>query len=57
METGALCGESPDYDLEGRFYYQQTRFYTKKFTFLRWCNAWMCRALASHLLHSRHEEH
>lgn len=45
------------YNPEGRFYYQQTRFYTKKFTFLRWCNAWMCRALASYLLHSRHEEH
>lgn len=43
------------YDPEGRFYYQQTRFYTKKFTFLRWCNAWMCRALAFHLLNSRHE--
>lgn len=44
------------YDPTGRFYYQQTRFYTKKFTFLRWCNAWMCRALAFYLLNHRHEE-
>ncbi|MCP5159882.1 MAG: hypothetical protein H6975_10805 [Gammaproteobacteria bacterium] len=44
------------YDREGRFYYQQTRFYTKKFTFLRWCNAWMCRALAFYLLQGRHEK-
>ncbi len=33
-------------DPSGRFYYQQTRFYTKRFTLLRWCNAWMARALA-----------
>lgn len=37
------------YAPEGRFYYQQTRFYTKKVTFMRWCNAWMCRALAQSL--------
>ncbi len=37
------------YDPEGRFYYQQTRSFTKKFTLLRWCNAWMFRGLsASH---------
>lgn len=30
----------------GRFYYQQTPFYTKRFTLLRWCNAWMAFALA-----------
>ncbi len=34
------------YDPEGRFYYQRTRLYTKRFTLLRWCNAWMARALA-----------
>lgn len=37
------------YDPEGRFYYQETRRYRKRFTLLRWCNAWMARALA-HLL-------
>ncbi len=35
------------YHPEGRFYYQQTRHFTKRFTLLRWCNAWMARALAS----------
>jgi len=34
------------YSKEGRFYYQQTPLMTKKFTLLRWCNAWMSRALA-----------
>jgi hypothetical protein len=44
------------YDSEGRFYYQETASYIKKFTFMRWCNAWMCRALASYLLHTADEE-
>jgi hypothetical protein len=35
------------YNPQGRFYYQRTRWYTKKFTQLRWCNAWMVRALAA----------
>ncbi|MHB8811519.1 MAG: glycoside hydrolase family protein, partial [Desulfobulbaceae bacterium] len=35
------------YDREGRFYYQKRKHYTKKFTLLRWCNAWMFRALAA----------
>lgn len=35
------------YNREGRFYYQQTRWYTKTFTQMRWCNAWMVRALAA----------
>jgi hypothetical protein len=35
------------YNESGRFYYQKTRFFTKRFTLLRWCNAWMYRALAS----------
>ena len=34
------------YHKEGRFYYQQTPWLTKRFTLLRWCNAWMFRALA-----------
>lgn len=37
---------------EGRFYYQQTARDKKRFTFLRWCNGWMVRALA-HLLRER----
>jgi hypothetical protein len=35
------------YNPEGRFYHQRTRWYTKRFTQLRWCNAWMVRALAA----------
>lgn len=35
------------YHPAGRFYYQQRRYYTKRFTLLRWCNGWMARALAS----------
>ena len=34
------------YDPAGRFYYQENRWYRKRFTLLRWCNAWMARALA-----------
>jgi uncharacterized protein YyaL (SSP411 family) len=30
---------------DGRFYYQKKRFYTKKFTLMRWCQAWMAYAL------------
>lgn len=34
------------YHPEGRFYYQQTRLIVKRFTLMRWCNAWMARSLA-----------
>ena len=34
---------------KGRFAYQKRRFYTKRFTLLRWCNGWMARALANYL--------
>ena len=33
----------------GHFYYQKTRLFTRKANLMRWCNAWMCRALAHHL--------
>ncbi len=39
------------YNPEGRFYYQETRRGIKRFTLLRWCNAWMCRALSRLLFH------
>ncbi len=32
-----------------QFWYQKNRFYTKRFTLMRWCNAWMAYALASFL--------
>ncbi len=34
------------YHPQGRFFYQQGPWRTKKFTLLRWCNAWMMRAMA-----------
>jgi hypothetical protein len=37
------------YHSQGRFYYQQTPRYIKRFTLLRWCNGWMVRALATWL--------
>ncbi len=41
------------YDRRGYFYYQVTRFMTKRFCLLRWCNGWMSWALASLLRYSR----
>ncbi|MEW6264409.1 MAG: hypothetical protein AB1641_15165 [Thermodesulfobacteriota bacterium] len=32
---------------DGFFYYQRGRFFTKRYTLMRWCNAWMALALAS----------
>lgn len=43
------------YNPEGRFYHQKTRWYTKTFTQLRWCNAWMVRALAAYAKEIAHE--
>ena len=37
------------YHPDGRFYYQQTAWRTKKFTLMRWCNGWMMRAMAEYL--------
>jgi uncharacterized protein YyaL (SSP411 family) len=33
------------YSIKGYFYYQKMRLYTKKFTLMRWCNAWMLYAM------------
>jgi uncharacterized protein YyaL (SSP411 family) len=52
----ALAGHIVDWGMgkmyhpDGRFYYQETRFFIKKQTYIRWCNAWMCRALSRYLL-------
>lgn len=35
---------------QGYFYYQQGRFWLKRYTLMRWCNAWMAFGLASWLL-------
>jgi len=38
------------YNEKGRFYYQARRSRIKKFTLMRWCNAWMARALSEWLI-------
>jgi hypothetical protein len=38
---------------DGRFYYQQRRWYTKRFTLMRWCQAWMAHALSQYLVARR----
>lgn len=32
---------------EGRFMYRQNRYFTSRYTLLRWCNAWMFRGIAA----------
>jgi len=34
---------------DGQFYYQKRRWYTKRFTLMRWCQAWMTYAISEHL--------
>ena len=34
---------------EGRFFYRQNRLFTRRFTLMRWCQAWMAYAIASYL--------
>jgi len=34
----------------GRFYYQKNKFYTKRFTLMRWCQAWMAYAISRYLV-------
>ncbi|WP_266080483.1 antibiotic ABC transporter permease [Haladaptatus caseinilyticus] len=33
----------------GQFYYQKRKHYTKRFTLMRWCQAWMAYALSTYL--------
>ncbi len=35
------------YKGDGNFAYQRTRFFTKRFTLVHWCNGWMARALSA----------
>lgn len=39
----------------GRFYYQKSRFLTKRFTLMRWSQAWMCYAISEYLVVSKDE--
>ncbi len=36
-------------DGDGRFFFRQHRFYTKRITLMRWCQAWMAYALSEYL--------
>jgi uncharacterized protein YyaL (SSP411 family) len=36
----------------GRFYFQKERFYTKRFTLMRWCQGWMAYALSEYIRHA-----
>ncbi len=38
------------YNPVGYFYYQKRKWYTKKFTLMRWCNAWMALALTNRVI-------
>lgn len=38
------------YSGKGYFYYQKMRWYTKKFSLMRWCNSWMLYAMGELLL-------
>jgi hypothetical protein len=34
---------------EGRFYYRKERFFTRRVTLMRWCQAWMAYAMSEYL--------
>jgi len=40
----------------GKFWFRRQRFYTKRFTLMRWCEAWMAYSLAEHLRYSMEAE-
>ena len=40
------------YTGDGQFYYQKRRFYTKRFTLMRWCQAWMAYVMSEFLTHT-----
>lgn len=42
-------------DGNGRFFFRQQRFYTKRITLMRWCQAWMTYAIAEFLAAVRAE--
>jgi len=42
------------YAEDGRFYYQKRKWYTKRFTLMRWCQAWMSYALSIYLKNQRY---
>jgi hypothetical protein len=38
------------YGGKGRFYFRKQRYYTKRITLMRWCQAWMAYAISEYLL-------
>jgi hypothetical protein len=43
------------YDEKGYFYYQKTKYYTHKTSFMRWSNAWMFNAITYFIYKSNNE--
>lgn len=41
---------------QSRFYYQKSRRWTKRFTLMRWSQAWMCYAISEFMRHSKKQE-
>jgi hypothetical protein len=41
------------HDGEGQFFYQKRRYYTKRMTLMRWCQAWMAFAIGTYCRRSR----
>jgi uncharacterized protein YyaL (SSP411 family) len=39
----------------GQFYFREHRLYTKRYTLMRWCQAWMAYALSTYLMRRRGE--
>jgi hypothetical protein len=46
MSWRRSAGERTRQPGDGRFYYRKGRYYTKRITLMRWCQAWMAYALA-----------
>ncbi|MHC4552021.1 MAG: hypothetical protein ACYSUT_04540 [Planctomycetota bacterium] len=41
---------------QSRFYYQKTKRWTKRFTLMRWSQAWMCYAMSEYLSYIKKQE-
>lgn len=60
LERAARIAQSALEDMwdarEARFFYQKHRFYTVRFTLMRWCQAWMTQALSAFLVATKEKE-
>ena len=41
------------YNGNGKFFYQKGRLWKKKFTLMRWCEAWMSFALSNYIIKNK----